>query len=129
MQILLLVLSLAGIVSPLFGELPPSAYLQFQNGAPTQVTIKVDAVKQQHWFRKKESVSATVTTVTKSATKLKVGDKIMIKYRHMSLSKWSGRSCSNSKAEEGRGLFGLAEENRGGIFRTRCAWEEFLESA
>lgn len=75
-------LAMVGLSLPLNAALPPSAYTQMQKAAPEQITIKVDSVKHQRWFRKSEIVTATVTAVTKSATKLKVGDKITIKYQY-----------------------------------------------
>ena len=70
------------MVFPALAELAPSAYLDLQKKSPEKVTIKVDQVKHQGIFRREEWVKATVTAVTKSESKLKVGDKIEIRYRN-----------------------------------------------
>ena len=82
MKLVGMLLTLLGLMVSANAELPPSAYLQMQEGASEKIEIKVEAVKHQHIFRKQEWVSAVVTKVMKSASKLKVGDKIEIKYRH-----------------------------------------------
>ena len=92
MKRLLILLSFGGLIVSSKAELPPEAYLQMQAGATEVIEIKVEAVKHQHLFRKQEHVSAVVTKVTKSASKLKVGDKIEIKYRHVRLGNAVGPS-------------------------------------
>lgn len=92
MKFLLFILSFAGLIAASQAEIPTKAYLQMQAGAAEVIEIKVEAVKHQHIFRKQEMVSAVVTRVTKSASKLKVGDKIEIKYRHVPLGNAVGPS-------------------------------------
>jgi hypothetical protein len=77
---IVMVIGLVGF--PALAELAPSAYLSLQKKAPEKVTIKVDQVKRQGIFRREEWVKATVTAVSKSESKLKVGDKIEIRYRN-----------------------------------------------
>ncbi|MGJ8696649.1 MAG: hypothetical protein ACSHYF_10050 [Verrucomicrobiaceae bacterium] len=79
-----LVIAMA-LVSPLMGELSPRSYRGLQVGAPEKISIKVVEVKHQNFFRKLEMVRAKVTAVSKSATKLKVGDEIEIRYRRVFL--------------------------------------------
>ncbi|MEJ6581601.1 MAG: hypothetical protein QNL33_14865 [Akkermansiaceae bacterium] len=76
MKRLLIFLSFVGLIILARAELPTEAYLQMQTGAAEVIEIKVEVVKHQHIFRKQELVSAVVTKVTKSGSKLKVGDKI-----------------------------------------------------
>ena len=92
MKRLLIILSVIGFTALVQAELPPKAYLQMQAGAAEVIEIKVEAVKHQHLFRKQEFVSAVVTGVIKSASKLKAGDKIEIKYRHVPLGNAVGPS-------------------------------------
>lgn len=70
---------------PLMAELPASAYRSLQKAAPELIEIRVDRAKRGNWFSPGEVVTATVTKVTRSASKLKVGDVIKIKYRHVKL--------------------------------------------
>jgi len=77
---------------PCFGELPPSVYLDLQKKSPEKIEIRVDGVKHQNLFRRQEIVSATVMKVIQSASFLKVGDKIEIRYRHVSLKGAAGPS-------------------------------------
>ncbi|YCM42177.1 hypothetical protein V2O64_12775 [Verrucomicrobiaceae bacterium 227] len=92
MKFLWLFLSLVGLSTSAHAELPPEAYQKMQAGAPEVIEIKVELVKHQHLFRRQEFVSAVVTKVTKSGSKLKVGDKITIKYRHVPLGRSVGPS-------------------------------------
>lgn len=85
MKLIFVLVSLAATLLPLFGELPNEAYLRMQKEASEEIELKVDGVKHQHLFRKQEEVTATVTKVVRSVTKLKVGDKIIVKYRHIPL--------------------------------------------
>lgn len=92
MKRLLIILSFIGFTALVQAELPTEAYLQMQAGAAEVIEIKVEAVKHQHIFRKQEFVSAVVIKVTKSASKLKAGDQIEIKYRHVPLGNAVGPS-------------------------------------
>ena len=68
---------------PLLAELPTSAYLSMQQSAPEVIEIRVDRAKRGLWISPGEVVTATITKVTKTASKLKVGDIIKIRYRHV----------------------------------------------
>lgn len=78
-------LLLFALTLPLFAELPTHAYLQMQKAAPEVIAIRVDKVKRGNWFSPGEVVTATVMKVAKTASKLKVGDLIQIRYRHVKL--------------------------------------------
>lgn len=77
---------------PCLGELPPSVHEDLQKKSPEVLEIRVDWVKHQNLFRKQEIVGATVTRVTRTQTKLKVGDKIEIRYHHIPLRGAAGPS-------------------------------------
>ena len=83
MKRLLLFLFLGSL--PAIAELAPPAYLALQAKAPEVIEIHVDKVKRGLWISPGEVVTATVKKVSKTASKLKVGDVIKIRYRHVKL--------------------------------------------
>ncbi len=83
MKTVLLFLSIFSL--PLIAELAPSAYLSLQKASPEVLEIRVDKAKHGYWISPGEVVTATVMKVTKSTSKLKVGDVIQIRYRHVKL--------------------------------------------
>jgi hypothetical protein len=66
-----------------FGELPPFVYKNMQDNAPEHLQIKVLSVKTKE---EKDGIQvfaeAKVTSITRSASNLKVGDVIRIDYFH-----------------------------------------------
>lgn len=83
MRTILLFLSFFSL--PLLAELPASAYRSLQDSAPDVVEIRVDRAKRGNWFSPGEVVTATVMKITRTGSKLKIGDVIKIKYRHVKL--------------------------------------------
>lgn len=77
---------------PLAAELPTSAYLKMQQAAPEVIEIRVDKAKRGYWISPGEVVTATVMKVTKTASEVKVGDVITIRYRHVKLGNAAGPS-------------------------------------
>jgi hypothetical protein len=83
MKILLFFLFLGSL--PAIAELAPPTYLALQAKAPEVIEIHVDKVKRGFWISPGEVVTATVKKVSKTASKLKIGDVIKIRYRHVKL--------------------------------------------
>jgi len=75
----------AVLALPVSAELPTSAYLKMQQAAPEVIEIRVDKAKRGYWISPGEVVTATVMKVTKTASTVKVGDVIKIRYRHVKL--------------------------------------------
>ena len=116
MKLLLILLSFVGLIASVQAELPPEAYLGLQAAAPEKIEIKIEAVKHQHIFRRQELVSAVVTKVTKSASKLKVGDKIQIKYRHSPLRRGEVGPSPVPQLDRGKTYPAWLEKNEEGHF-------------
>lgn len=100
---------------PCFGELPASVYADLQKKSPEAIEIRVDRVKHQSLFRKQEIVSATVTKVIRTQVKLKVGDKIEIRYRHIPLRGAAGPSPI-PKLKAGNSYPAWLKKGEGGIY-------------
>ena len=100
---------------PCSGELPTWVYADLQKKSPEVIEIRVDRVKHQNLFRKQEIVSATVTKVIGTQAKLKVGDKIEIRYRHVSLRGATGPSPI-PKLKKGNACPAWLKKGEGGIY-------------
>jgi len=83
MKTILLLFSFLAL--PSLAEMEPSVYLALQAKAPEVIEIHVDKVKRGLWISPGEVVTASVKKVTKSDSKLKIGDVIKIRYRHVKL--------------------------------------------
>ncbi|BDS07548.1 hypothetical protein NT6N_25880 [Oceaniferula spumae] len=110
----LLILWLLSLL-PCFGELPPSVYADLKKKSPEKIEIRVDQVKHQSIFRKQEMVTATVTKVMETSSKLKVGDKIEIRYRHVPLRGAAGPSPI-PKLKAGASYPAWLKQGEGGIY-------------
>lgn len=75
----------AALALPVSAELATKTYLNMQQKAPEVIEIRVDKLKRGYWLSPGEVVGATVLQVTKTASQLKVGDIIKIRYRHVKL--------------------------------------------
>lgn len=92
---LLLLAGLLALPCPAGAELPPSVYTDMQGSAPEAIEIRVEKVDVSIcWFGLCDGqdvvVQAEVKAVTRSATGLKPGARIEIRYRHVSLGQSSG---------------------------------------
>lgn len=77
---------------PLAAELPNSVYLKLQQAAPEALEVRVDKTKRGTWIFPGEVITATVMKVFKTTNKVKVGDEIKIRYRHVKLRGADGPS-------------------------------------
>ena len=109
---------------PCFAELPTSVYSDLQKKSPEVVEIKVDRVKHQGLFRKQEKVSATVTKVIRTASGLKVGHKIEIRYRHIPLRGAAGPSPI-PKLKAGATYPAWLKKAEGGIYAPSARGKSF----
>lgn len=100
---------------PCFAELPPAEYLSMQKKSPEALEIRVDRVRHQSLFRRQEVVSATVTMVVRSQSKLKVGDKIEIRYRHVPLRGAAGPSPV-PRLRAGKSYPAWLKKGEGGVY-------------
>ena len=81
-------------------EMPPSAYLSFQHDAPEALEVEITAVEQSTAETKEAIITsvvlaAKVLNVKRTATKLKPGAIITIKYEHREskMPGWAGPSA------------------------------------
>ncbi len=122
------VLGLA-LASTARAELPPDAYRSMQQSAPEAVVLRVQAVETSIcWFwlcdGRDVTLKAEVGEVTRSASGLKPGQHIEIRYRHVPLDGRSGPRPIRVVAE-GETTPAFLEQTAAGHFRPAARGASF----